>query len=67
MKSFLKKVGSNRRFRAQTLTVIFKNPFDSLAKTTVAAQLAASEDERNSIWWGYLTFNRTALKENPVL
>ena len=51
MKSFLQKVGLNREIRSQTLTVSFKKPFDSLAKTTVAAQRAASESERNSIWW----------------
>ena len=58
MKSFLKKVGSNRILRAQTLTVSFKKPFDSLAKTTVAANLAASENERNSIWWSRRESNR---------
>ena len=51
MKSFLQNVGLNRQIRSQTLTVSFKKPFDSLAKTTVAANLAASENERNSIWW----------------
>ena len=51
MKSFLQKVGLNREIRSQTLTVAFKKPFDLLAKTTVAANLAASENERNSIWW----------------
>jgi site-specific DNA recombinase len=51
MKSFLQKVGLNRQIHSQTLTVSFKKPFDSLAKTTVAAQLAASESERSSIWW----------------
>jgi hypothetical protein len=51
MKSFLQKVGLNREIRSQTLTVSFKKPFDSLAKTTVAAQRAASESERSSIWW----------------
>ena len=51
MKSFLQKVGLNRLVRSQTLTVSFKNPWNSLAETTVAAQRAASESERNSIWW----------------
>ena len=51
MKSFLQKVGLNREIRSQTLTVSFKNRWNSLAKTTVAAQLAASESERSSIWW----------------
>ena len=51
MKSFLQKIGLNRQFRSLTLTVTFKKPFDLLAQTTVAANLAASENERNSIWW----------------
>ena len=38
-----------RQFRSLTLTVTFKKPFDLLAQTTVAANLAASENERNSI------------------
>jgi len=32
----------SRLLRAQTLTVTFKKPFDLLAETTVAAQLAAT-------------------------
>ena len=48
MKSFLQNVGLNRQIRSQTLTVSFKKPFDSLAKTTVAARFAASENELNS-------------------
>jgi hypothetical protein len=48
------------------LTVSFKKPFDSLAKTTVAAQRAASEAERNSVWWCFLKHNRTVFEENPV-
>ena len=51
MKSFLQKVGLNRFVRSQTLTVSFKKHWISLAETTVAAQRAASESERNSIWW----------------
>jgi len=51
MKSFLQKVGLNRLVRSQTLTVSFKKHWNSLAETTVAAQRAASESERNSIWW----------------
>ena len=51
MKSFLQKVGLNRQIRTQTLTVSFKKHWCSLAETTVAAQRAASESERNSIWW----------------
>jgi hypothetical protein len=51
MKSFLQKVGLNRQTRSQTLTVSFKKHWCSLAETTVAAQRAASESERNSVWW----------------
>jgi hypothetical protein len=51
MKSFLQKVGSNREIRSQTPTLSFKKHWCSLAKTTVAANQAASESERNSIWW----------------
>src|SRR6266576_2953529 len=51
MKSFLKKGGSNRRLRAQTLTVSFKKPFDSLAETVLDVQRTTSESERCSRWW----------------
>jgi len=51
MKSFLKKVGSNRLLRAQTLTVSFKKPFDSLAKTVVAVRNLPDENSRCSRWW----------------
>jgi DNA invertase Pin-like site-specific DNA recombinase len=51
MKSFLQKVGLNREIRSQTLTLSFKKHWCSLAKTTVAANQAASESERNSVWW----------------
>jgi predicted transcriptional regulator len=65
MKSFLQKVGLNREIRSQTLTVSFKKPFDLLAETTVAAQRAASEAERNSIWWCLLKSARIFFDENP--
>jgi hypothetical protein len=51
MKSFLQKVGLNRQIHSQTLTVSFKKHWCSLAETTVAAQRAASDAERSSIWW----------------
>ncbi len=47
MKSFLKKVGSNRLLRAQTFTVSFKNPWSLLAETTVAVRSTANFSE----WW----------------
>jgi len=64
MKPFLKENGSDRVLRAQTLTVSFKKPFDLLAETTVAAQLAASEFERNSRWWRRRELNSTGKKNN---
>jgi hypothetical protein len=45
MKSFVKKTELNRPIRTQTPTVSFKKCGCSLAKTTVAAQRAASESE----------------------
>ena len=51
MKSFLQNVGLNRQIRSQTLTVSFKKHWCSLAKTTVAANRAASESECKSVWW----------------
>jgi hypothetical protein len=51
MKSFLQKVGLNRTFCSQTLTVSFKKHWISLAETTVAAHRAATDSERCSLWW----------------
>ena len=51
MKSFLKKVGSNRLLRAQTLTVFFKTPWKFLAETTLAARSAADVFSQNAKWW----------------
>jgi len=64
MKSFLQKVGLNRQIRSQTLTVSFKKHWCSLAETTVAAQRAATESERNSIWWRRRELNSTGKKNN---
>ena len=49
MKSFLKRVGSNRLLHAQTLSVSFKKPWNYLAKTTVALRGTESLLERNSL------------------
>lgn len=62
MKSFLQKIGLNRQIRSQTLTVSFKKHWCSLAQTTVAAQLAASESERNSVWWRWRESNPRAIE-----
>jgi len=51
MKSFLEKVGSNRLLRAQTATVSFKKPFDSLAETTITVRSTHEEFLRSSVWW----------------
>lgn len=51
MKSFLKKVGSNRLLRAQTLTVSFTKPASLLAETVLALQRPTVTSERNSRWW----------------
>jgi DUF438 domain-containing protein len=51
MKSFLKKVGSNRLLRAQTLTVSFKKPWNLLAETTVAVRSTSDISTRSSRWW----------------
>ena len=44
-------VGSNRLLRAQTLTVSFLKPWDSLAETNLAARSAAAGTDLTSKWW----------------
>ena len=51
MKSFLKKCGSNRRLRTQTVTVTFKKPASLLAETVLAVQRTTVDSERCSRWW----------------
>lgn len=51
MKSFLQRVGSNRLLRAQTLTVSFEKPWDSLAETTRAVRVASDFSKQSSRWW----------------
>jgi len=51
MKSFLQKVGLNRIFRDQTLTVSFIKPWDSLAKTNIAVRSTADFSEQSLKWW----------------
>jgi len=67
MKSFLQKNGSNRFLRAQTLTVSFKKPFDSLAETVVAVRDLADENSRCSRWWWPLKLARIFFDENPLV
>ncbi len=51
MKPFLKKVGSNRLLRAQTLTVSFTKPWNSLAETVVATRDSSDVSATCSRWW----------------
>ena len=51
MKSFLKKVGSNRLLRAETLTVSFTKPWNSLAETVVAVRDTSDASLQSSKWW----------------
>ena len=51
MKSFLKKVGSNRLLRAQTLTVSFTKPAYLLAETVLAVQRTTDVSAQCSRWW----------------
>jgi len=51
MKSFLTNVGSNRLLRAQTLTVSFLKPWNSLAETNLAVRSTAANSDQSSKWW----------------
>ena len=51
IKSFLKKVGSNRLLRAQTVTVTFKKPASLLAETVLAVQCTTDVSAQCSRWW----------------
>jgi site-specific DNA recombinase len=51
MKSFLKKVGSNRLLRAQTLTVSFNKPASLLAQTNIAVHGTNDFSQQTSRWW----------------
>jgi hypothetical protein len=55
----------NRLIRSQTLTVSFKNHWNLLAETTVAARSAPDEISRSEKWWCLLTEVRTVFEENP--
>jgi DNA invertase Pin-like site-specific DNA recombinase len=66
MKSFLEKVGSNRLLRAQTLTVSFIKPFDSLAETTLAVRSTPDFSTQTCGWWWLLNKARTFFDENPT-
>jgi hypothetical protein len=54
--------------RAQKLTVAFKNPWDLLAKTTLAVREHAQKNPMGSqpaLMWSLLTKVRTFFDENP--
>jgi site-specific DNA recombinase len=51
MKSFLKRVGSNRLLRAQTLTVSWNSPWGNLAETNLAVAATGSVSEQTAKWW----------------
>jgi hypothetical protein len=40
-----------RLLRAQTLTVTFKKPFNSLAETVIAVRSTNDFSEQSSKWW----------------
>jgi site-specific DNA recombinase len=58
MKSFLQNVGSNRVLRAQTLTISFLKPWDSLVETNLTARSAAADFDQTSRWWTLLDSNQ---------
>jgi hypothetical protein len=58
MKSFLQKVGLNRIFRDQTLTVSFIKPWDSLAETNVSVRSTADFSDEYPKWWRWRELNR---------
>jgi len=54
IKSFLKKVGSNRLLREQTLTVSFKEPWNLLSKTVSVARERVQKNlvgSQHVLWW----------------
>jgi hypothetical protein len=51
MKSFLQKVGLNRVFRDQTLTVTFRKPWDSLAQTVESGFGDNEYTHVSEKWW----------------
>jgi hypothetical protein len=62
MKSFLKKVGSNRVLRAETLTVSFTKPWNSLAETVVALRDISHVSLQSSKWWRRRELNPVGLR-----
>jgi hypothetical protein len=67
MKSFLQKVGLNRIFRDETLTVSFIKPWSALAETNSAVQRTAEFLDPSPEWWALLATVRTFFDENPAV
>lgn len=60
MTSFLKRVGSNRILRAQTVTVSFLKPWASLAETNLAARADNEFTHMSDKWWRWWELNPRA-------
>jgi len=60
MKSFLKKIGLNRIFSDQTLTVSFIKPWDSLAETNLTARDTNDLPAQSAKWWRWRESNPRA-------
>ena len=60
MASFLKRVGSNRILRAQTVTVSFIKPWDSLAETNFATRADNEFTLTSDKWWRWRELNPRA-------
>jgi site-specific DNA recombinase len=68
MRAYLKKHGSNRILRAQTLTVTFKKPASLLAETVLDVQRTESVSSQCSRWWRRGELNpRPKLTNQPRL
>jgi hypothetical protein len=63
MKTFLQKVGLNRVFRDQTLTISFIKPWDSMAETTAGILGDNEFTHVSEKWWRWRELNQiTTLK-----
>jgi DNA invertase Pin-like site-specific DNA recombinase len=60
MKAFLQKVGLNRVFRDQTLTVSFVKPWDSLAQTVESSFADNEFTHVSEKWWRWRELNPRA-------
>ena len=58
MTSFLKKAGSNRLLRAQSLTVSFVKPWQALAETNLAVRDTNDLPAQCANWWTLLGSNQ---------